>query len=148
MKRLLEDRVCIVAGAGVGTGRAIALSFAREGAHVVLVARTEATVQALAGEIVGTGQRALPVCADITKAEDRERLVATVLAELGGIDVLVLNAFATGRPGPIESGDLGKLWRSAFEVNLFAGMQLIQAVLPPMKQRGGGSIVVIGTLAA
>jgi NAD(P)-dependent dehydrogenase (short-subunit alcohol dehydrogenase family) len=145
---LLQDRACIVSGVGPGLGRAVALSFAREGARLALACRTASAAAAIAREVEGLGARAIAVATDVTKAEDRERLVAATIEAFGGVDVLVNNAFATGRPAPIEGTDIARSWRSAFEVNVFATMQLSQAVLPAMKARGGGSIVMIGTLAA
>ena len=148
MTGLLQGRVCLVSGVGAGTGRAIALAFAREGAHLVLGCRTESVARAIAAEVEGAGARAVPAVCDITRAEDRESLVAAADRAFGGIDVLVNNAFATGRPGAIESIDLAKTWRTPFEVNVFGTLLLSQAVVPIMKQRGGGSIVMIGTMAA
>jgi NAD(P)-dependent dehydrogenase (short-subunit alcohol dehydrogenase family) len=145
---LLQDRVCIVSGVGPGLGRAVALSFAREGAVLALACRTEAVAQEIAREVEALGARAIGLGADLTKAEDRERLVATTVERFGGVDVLVNNAFATGRPAPIDGTDLARSWRSPFEVNVFGTMQLSQAVLPAMKARGGGSIVMVSTLAA
>jgi NAD(P)-dependent dehydrogenase (short-subunit alcohol dehydrogenase family) len=126
----------------------VAVAFAREGASVALACRKEAVAASIATELEGLGVRAIAVAADITKSEDRERVVRATIEGLGGIDVLVNNAFATGRPGPIDGADLAKAWRSAFEVNVFATMQLSQAVAPALKARGGGSIVMINTLAA
>jgi NAD(P)-dependent dehydrogenase (short-subunit alcohol dehydrogenase family) len=146
--RLLEGRTCLVSGVGAGTGRAIALAFAREGAHLVLACRTESVARAIASEAEGAGARAVPVACDITRAEDREKLVTAADATFGGIDVLVNNAFATGRNGPIESIDLAKNWRTPFEVNVFGTLLLSQAVVASMKRRGGGSMIMIGTLAA
>ena len=137
-----------MSGVGAGTGRAVALALAREGADLVLACRTERAAQEIAQEIERTGARALPVAADITQAEDRTRLVAAAVDAYGGIDVLVNNAFATGRAGPIESIDLAKTWRTPFEVNVFGTLLMTQAVIPSMKNRGGGSIVMIGTMAA
>jgi NAD(P)-dependent dehydrogenase (short-subunit alcohol dehydrogenase family) len=148
MKRLLEGRSCLVSGVGAGTGRAVALAFAREGADLVLACRTESVAREIAEEVESAGARAVPVVADITKVEDRDKLVSAAVAAFGGIDVLVNNAFATGRAGPIESIDLAKVWRTPFEVNVFGTLLMSQAVIPSMKQRGGGSIVMIGTLAA
>jgi NAD(P)-dependent dehydrogenase (short-subunit alcohol dehydrogenase family) len=148
MTDLLKGRVCVVSGVGVGTGRAVALAFAREGADLVLAGRTEAVGQETAKEIERGGARAVPVVADITQREDREKIVAAAVSTFGGIDVLVNNAFATGKPGPIESVDLAKTWRTPFEVNVFGTLQMTQAVIPAMKRRGGGSIVMIGTMAA
>lgn len=148
MDPLLRDRVCIVSGAGPGLGRAVALSFAREGAKVAVACRTSAVAESLAEELRGLGAPAIGVAMDLTKAEDRDRLVTATLERFGAIDVLVNNAFATGRAAPITGTDLGKSWRSAFEVNLFGTMQLSQAVLPLMSKRGGGSIVMVSTLAA
>ena len=148
MTRLLADRVCIVSGVGPGLGRAIALSLAREGARLVLGCRTDAVAREIAAEVEAAGAAAVPVAGDVTHPEDRERLVAAAVDAFGGVDVLVNNAFATGRPGPIEGRDLGRAWRAAFEVNVFATLALSQAVLPSMQARGGGAIVMIGTLAA
>jgi NAD(P)-dependent dehydrogenase (short-subunit alcohol dehydrogenase family) len=148
VRPLLQDRACIVSGVGPGLGRAVALSFAREGAKLALACRTESVAAEVAREVEALGARAIAVAMDVTKAEDRARLVTATTEAFGGIDVLVNNAFATGRPAPIEGTDIARAWRSAFEVNVFATMQLSQAVLPSMKARGGGAIVMIGTLAA
>ncbi|HMJ53358.1 MAG TPA: SDR family oxidoreductase [Polyangiaceae bacterium] len=148
MTRLLQGRACLVSGVGAGTGRAVALAFAREGADLVLSCRTERVAQEIAKEVEDAGARAVPVVADITQAEDRARLVAAAANAYGGIDVLVNNAFATGRAGPIESIDIAKTWRTPFEVNVFGTLLMAQAVIPSMKERGGGSIVMIGTMAA
>jgi NAD(P)-dependent dehydrogenase (short-subunit alcohol dehydrogenase family) len=148
MTRLLQGRACLVSGVGAGTGRAVALAFAREGADLVLACRTEQVAQEIAKEAESAGARAVPVVADITQADHRAKLVEAAVQAYGGVDVLVNNAFATGRAGPIESIDLAKAWRTPFEVNVFGTLLLAQAVIPSMKQRGGGSIVMIGTMAA
>jgi NAD(P)-dependent dehydrogenase (short-subunit alcohol dehydrogenase family) len=145
---LLRDRVCVLSGVGPGLGRAVALAFAREGAALVLACRTEATAAAMADEVRAAGGRAVGVRCDVTAAADREALVAAAVAAHGGIDILVNNAFATGRHAPIEGSDLARGWRAPFEVNVFATLQLCQAVLPILRERGGGSIVNIGTLAS
>jgi NAD(P)-dependent dehydrogenase (short-subunit alcohol dehydrogenase family) len=137
-----------VSGVGAGTGRAVALAFAREGADLVLACRTERVAEDIAKEVEAAGARAVPVVADITQAEDRAKLVEAAVKAYAGIDVLVNNAFATGRAGPVESIDLAKAWRTPFEVNVFGTLLMTQAVIPSMKQRGGGSIVMIGTMAA
>ena len=148
MSQLLRDRTCIVSGVGPGTGKAVALALAREGANLVLACRTESVAQEVAKDVENAGGHAVPVAGDITRAEDREKLIAAATKGFGGVDVLVNNAFATGRPGPIESIDLAKTWRTPFEVNVFGTLQISQAVIPAMKARGGGSIVMIGTMAA
>jgi NAD(P)-dependent dehydrogenase (short-subunit alcohol dehydrogenase family) len=129
-------------------GRATALAFAREGAALVLAGRSDASTATLAAELETAGARVATVKADVTKAEDRARIVAAAEKAFGGVDALVCNAFATGRPGAIEGADLAKTWHAPFEVNLFGTMQLAQAVIAPMKARGGGAIVMVGTLAA
>jgi NAD(P)-dependent dehydrogenase (short-subunit alcohol dehydrogenase family) len=146
---LLRDRVCVISGVGAGLGRSIATAFAREGARLVLGCRTEATARAIADELTAAGAAPpIAVAADVTRPEDRARLIAAAVDDLGGIDVLVNNAFATGRPGPIVDTDVTKAWRAPFEVNLFATLALSQAALPSMKARGGGAIVMINSLAA
>lgn len=142
----LDGRACIVSGVGPGTGRAVALSLARAGAGLVLACRTEQAAREVVAEAERAGSKAIGVAMDVTKPEDRARVVEAALAAFGRIDVLVNNAFATGRPGLVESSDLAKAWRTAFEVNLFGALALAQAVLPSMKEKGG-SIVMVGSLA-
>jgi NAD(P)-dependent dehydrogenase (short-subunit alcohol dehydrogenase family) len=146
MSLLLEDRVAIVSGIGPGMGRDITLAFAREGAHLVLAARTVATVEALVSEVRGLGRRALGVPTDIARPEDCKRLADAAHAEFGRIDVLVNNAFLPGRYDPVESASMDD-WRRVFDVNLFGSIQLSQAVIPRMKAQGGGSIVMVNSMS-
>jgi NAD(P)-dependent dehydrogenase (short-subunit alcohol dehydrogenase family) len=143
---LLKDRIAIVSGIGPGMGRDISVACAREGAHVVLAARSPEGLEAVAADVRALGRKALPVPTDIAKAEDCKRLVDAAHAEFGRIDVLVNNAFKGGVEPQIEDATMEQ-WRAIFDVNVFGSMQLSQRVLPHMKAQGGGSIVFINSMS-
>jgi NAD(P)-dependent dehydrogenase (short-subunit alcohol dehydrogenase family) len=142
---LLAGRNAIVSGIGPGMGRDVSLALAREGADLVLAARSDARLEEVAKDVRALGRRALCVRADVTRAEDCAALADTAVRELGGIDVLVNNAFHAGSFAPFETADLER-WREPLEVNLFGTLRLTQAVLPALRARGGGSVVMIGSM--
>jgi NAD(P)-dependent dehydrogenase (short-subunit alcohol dehydrogenase family) len=143
---LLDGRVAIVSGIGPGLGRSVALAFAREGADVVLAARTEKAVEGLAAEVRALGRRALAVPTDIVRPEDCRRLAETAHAELGRIDVLVNNAFRSEPNDLVEEAHMDD-WRAIFDVNVFGSVGLSQAVIPYMKAQQSGSIVMINSMS-
>jgi len=142
---LLENRVAIVSGVGPGMGRDIALLFARHGANLALGARSPDYLEGVAKEVRALGRRALALRTDIAKVEDCARLAAAAEEELGGVDVLVNNAYHPGRYELFEKSDL-EHWREPLEVNLLGSLRLTQEVVPRMKRRGGGSIVFINSM--
>jgi NAD(P)-dependent dehydrogenase (short-subunit alcohol dehydrogenase family) len=146
MSELLRDRVAIVSGVGPGLGRALALACAREGADVVLAARTAAALEAVAAEVRALGRRAVAVPTDVARPEDCRRLADTAHAQLGRIDVLVNNAFRAAPYEPVDEASMDD-WRSIFDVNLFGSVQLSQAVIPRMKAQKSGSIVMVGSMS-
>ncbi|HYR96860.1 MAG TPA: SDR family oxidoreductase [Candidatus Binatus sp.] len=143
---LLAGRAAIVSGIGPGTGRSIALTFAREGADVALAARTAAALEEVAGEVRALGRRAVTVPTDVTRPEDCRRLAEAARSELGRIDVLVNNAFRSAPYGTVDQASMDD-WRQIFDVNLFGSVQLSQAVIPQMRAQGGGSIVMINSMS-
>jgi len=143
---LLENRIAIVSGIGPGMGRDISLAFAREGAHVVLAARGAGKLEEVADDVRKLGRRALCVPTDIGKAEDCQRLVDAAKGEFGRVDVLVNNAFKGPSFKTFEGEDLNA-WRQIFDVNVFGSLALSQAVVPLMKEQGGGSIVFINSMS-
>ena len=146
MSELLRDRVAIVSGVGPGLGRALALACAREGAHLVLGARTAAALETVAAEVRALGRRAVAVPTDVARPEDCRRLADAAHAELGRIDVLVNNAFRSAPYDPVDEASMDD-WRSIFDVNLFGSVQLSQAVIPRMKAQKSGSIVMVGSMS-
>jgi NAD(P)-dependent dehydrogenase (short-subunit alcohol dehydrogenase family) len=143
---LLENRVAIVSGIGPGMGRDIAVACARQGAHVVLAARSASPLDAVAADVRALGRKALGVPTDIAKADDCTRLVDAAHAEFGRIDILVNNAFKGGVEPEIEAAGMD-YWHQVFDVNVFGAMHLSQLVIPHMKARGGGSIVFINSMS-
>src|SRR5262249_14067983 len=125
-------------------GRDMALLFAREGADLALGARSREYVESVAKEVRALGRRALAVPTDIAVPEDCARLAARAQDELGGVDVLVNNAYHPGTYELFESGDLER-WRAPLEVNLLGSLRLTQEVVPLLKRRGG-SIVFINSM--
>jgi NAD(P)-dependent dehydrogenase (short-subunit alcohol dehydrogenase family) len=140
----LSDHVAVVTGAGRGIGRAVALAFAREGAAVVLAARSAAELTRVAREVAGTGGRALALPADVREEAAVAALVRRALAELGRIDILVTaaGAAAFGPAVDVKPAD----WDQLLAVNLRAAFLCCRAVLPGMMARRRGTIINIGSV--
>jgi NAD(P)-dependent dehydrogenase (short-subunit alcohol dehydrogenase family) len=143
---LLTDKVAIVSGVGPGLGHQIALAFAREGADVVLGARTEPYLEEVAAKIEAMGRRALAVPTNITKPDECARIVARTVETFGRVDCLVNCAFRPDVFQRFEDVDLAA-WRKIFDVNVFGTLQLTKEVIAPMKAAGGGSIVFISSMS-
>ncbi len=139
--------MALVTGGGTGIGRATALRLASEGARVVVTARRAEPLDALVAEVRAAGGQAWARTADLTQREALRALVAGIEADLGRIDILINNAGASSRVRNIlfvQPDD----WDAAITVNLNAVYTLIQAVLPGMLARGGGTVVTVSSLAA
>ena len=144
MKRL-DQQVVIMTGASAGIGEAAVKMLAREGASVVLVARRKDRLESLEQEIEQAGGRAFAITADITSADDRQRVVQDTMSAFGRIDALVNNA-GYGQRGPIEIVPVEAIRRN-FETNLFSLIALTQLVIPIMRNQGSGRIVNISSVA-
>lgn len=145
---LLKDKVVIVSGIGPGLGIKLAILAAEQGAKAVVVAaRTEKKLDAAEAEIgkLNCATEVLKVPTDIVDRSACDRLIAASVEKFGRIDCLINSAYNPGKFGPIETANMDD-WRSAMEVNLFGTMNLTQAVIPQMKEQGGGSIVMINTM--
>jgi 3-oxoacyl-[acyl-carrier protein] reductase len=141
----LTNNVAIVTGAGRGIGRAIALALSRAGARVVLAARSEPELRAVAEEIRGRDGDALVLPADVTRDKDMERLVERTLKEWGSIDILVNNA-GWGKTGPVANSKIEEVDRT-LQVNLRATMIMTRLVLPTLLQKQSGAVINIGSIS-
>ena len=142
----LEDKVAVVTGGGKGIGRAISLAFAKEGADVVIAARTETALEETAQEINKMGGHALPFVADISREDQVNELVSSTVRNLGKIDILVNNA---GIAGPtVPTVDLCiEDWNRVIAVNLTGAYLCSKAVLKYMIKSKSGNIINIGSMA-
>lgn len=143
MEPLLKDRVAVVTGAGRGIGRAIALAFAREGARLILAARTERELTETATACHEAGGKALAVVTDVSDWNQVQRLIATAIQEAGQVGILVNAAGVYGPIGPTADIDISA-WTRAVEVNLFGSFYLCRALVPHFIQRQQGKIILLG----
>ncbi|HUY33086.1 MAG TPA: SDR family NAD(P)-dependent oxidoreductase [Pirellulales bacterium] len=145
---LLQDRVALVTGAGRGIGRAIALAFAREGAKVVVTARTAKELDEVVEEIKSAGGTAIAISADLADRNVPAQVVAQVKQALGPIEILVNNAGigSSADPRPVVDFD-DAFWDLSLAVNLTAPYLLCKAVLPDMLARRFGRIITVASIA-
>jgi NAD(P)-dependent dehydrogenase (short-subunit alcohol dehydrogenase family) len=143
MNDALDGKVALVTGASRGIGAAIARELVAAGASVALAGRDEATLQDVTRSLP-RGSRSLAVAADMAKTADLERLVARVVKELGGLDVLVNNAGFLPDAKQIYNVDLDE-WQHVIDVNLRGPWFLSKLAHPHMKARGGGAIVNVAS---
>jgi NADP-dependent 3-hydroxy acid dehydrogenase YdfG len=141
----LKDKIALVTGASSGIGAATAELLAREGAVVAVVARRADRLDALVQRIQAAGGRAAAFPADIAIDEEAIGVGERVLARHGRIDILV-NSAGIMRPGAVETSDPSH-WREMIDINLLATMNLSRAVLPGMRERGDGHIVIVSSTA-
>ena len=138
-------RVAIVTGGGRGIGKAIAQGFAREGARVVVTARTAGEIADVAHEIVLAGGEAIGVVCDVSDESNVQQMVDEAISQWGRIDILVNNA-AANLPN-IDVVDMDPdAWRRVVDVNLTGPFLCARAVLPKMIEQGSGSIVNISSI--
>jgi 7-alpha-hydroxysteroid dehydrogenase len=142
----LDGKVALVTGAGKGIGRGIALTFARAGADVALVARTKDDLDAVVDEIRSTGRNAVAIRADVMEIEALGEVVERAAGSLGGLDVLVNNAGGVEQLGTYTDMTVAIL-ENAFRFNVSAPFELGRHALPHMLARGGGAIVNIGSMS-
>ena len=139
----LEGQVAIVTGAGTGIGRSTALLLAREGAAVVVAARTLADLESVAGEIEAAGGRALVVQSDISVEEQAEALVQKTIDAFGRVDILVNNA-GTNVRAPIDKVTTPD-WNMILGSNLNGTFFCTRAVIPRMQARQYGKIINVSS---
>ncbi|ABQ70668.1 short-chain dehydrogenase/reductase SDR [Rhizorhabdus wittichii RW1] len=142
--RPLNGKGAIVTGAGRGCGRAIARGLAAAGARVCCAARSEKELAETVALIEADGGSAMAFAVDVTDLAAVEAMTETATAAFGGLDLLVLSHGVALAVAPIEGGDPAD-WRRTIEVNLIGSYHCIRAAVPPMKARGAGKIIVVGS---
>ena len=140
----LAGQVALVTGAGRGIGRAVAAAFAREGAFVVLAARSTRELASVQRDIEAAGGRALAVPTDVRQEPAVAALVSRALAESGRIDCLV-TAAGLAVFGPVADAKTED-WDQLMAVNLRGAFLCCRAVLPAMTAQGRGTIINIGSV--
>src|SRR5215475_194591 len=138
----LNGKIAIITGGSDGLGRAAAEKLAAEGAKVAICARRKEHLEQAADEIrkATKGQ----VLAHVSRAAECERLVDAVVAQWGGIDILLNNA-GTSAAGAFEKVD-DDAWQSDWDLKVMGAIRMSRLVIPHMKKRGGGRIVNITTV--
>ncbi|WP_028465595.1 SDR family NAD(P)-dependent oxidoreductase [Nisaea denitrificans] len=147
MTGILDGRIAVITGASRGIGAAVAKAFAREGAHVVLVARTVGALEELDDEIQATGGSASLVPMDLTDYPAIDRLGAALHERYGKIDILVANGGMLGNLTPMHHYD-PKLWEQVIATNLTANQRLIRSLDPLLRQSDAGRAIFVTADAA
>ncbi len=136
----------LITGASSGIGEATAVAFAQAGFDLLLVARSETKLSAIAQELAALGVNAKIAVIDLADCEQVKRQVEEAIARFGPIDILV-NSAGIGYTGPIGEMPLAD-WQRVMALNVTSVFQMVQAVLPGMRARSSGLIINIASIAA
>jgi 3-oxoacyl-[acyl-carrier protein] reductase len=148
MQAELKDTVALVTGGGAGIGRAAALQLAARGADVAIhYHRSEEGARETARAVAALGCKSAVFPADLTRSAEARALVASVVAGMGRLDVLVNNAGDLVERKPLLEMTEA-LWRQVLDLNLSSVLFVTQAAVPGMVERGRGAVVNVSSLAA
>jgi NAD(P)-dependent dehydrogenase (short-subunit alcohol dehydrogenase family) len=138
----LEGKVAFVTGASKGIGRSVAEHLAREGSDVVITARNAEPLEAAAEKIAAeTGRAVLPLAGDMSVTTEVQRCVDATLERFGRIDILVTCAGSS--PGGLLEDLTEEQWMSSLNLKFMGYVRSVRAVIPHMRQRGEGAIVLV-----
>lgn len=145
-KMRLKDKVAIITGSGQGLGRAYAFAYGKEGAKVVIAEINLENAEKVAKEITDTGGEAIAVKVDVSSADDVNAMAEKTMETFGKIDILVNNAsiYYGLENKPLET-ITEEEWDRSYAVNVKGTWLCIKAVLPYMKEAGGGKIINISS---
>jgi NAD(P)-dependent dehydrogenase (short-subunit alcohol dehydrogenase family) len=147
-KFAVKDKVAIVTGGGTGLGRAMSLSLAEAGAHVVLAARRLGPLEETMAEIERLGRKSLAVSTDVTRSDHVNHLVETTVKEFGRVDILINNAGVGKNPDAPVYEISDEDWRAGIDVDLSGAFYCSRAAAREMVKQGGGKIINISTMSA
>lgn len=142
MSGRLKDRLAVITGASRGIGRAVALGFAAEGAHVILVARTVGGLEEVDDEIRKVGGKATLVPLDLTDFDAIDRLGATIYERWGKLDILVGNAGTLGVLTPVSHLEV-KAWDKLVATNITSNWRLMRSFEPLLKRSDAGRAIFV-----
>ncbi len=142
----LHNKVAIITGASKGIGESIARGFAQAGAKVVVSSRKQDAVDVVANSIVADGGEAFALAAHMGEPAQIQKLVDATIMKYGGVDILVNNAAINPVFGPIVDVDMG-VFQKMLDVNVKGYFLAMQKCVPSMRQRGGGSIINLASVA-
>jgi 3-oxoacyl-[acyl-carrier protein] reductase len=140
----LQGKVAVVTGAGRGCGEAIAVGFARAGARVCCVSRTQSEIDAVVKLIEAEGGTAIGIATDVADLCSVETMFERVIESFGGLDVLVLSHGVALSLAKIEDTDPHD-WKRTVEINLIGTYYCARTATPYLKSRGAGKIIVLGS---
>lgn len=141
----MQDKIAIVTGSAAGIGKEIAITYAREGAKVVIADMNKDAAEATAVELRGTGAQAMSVAMDVTSEDQVNAGVAEVVKAWGGVDVLVSNA-GIQIVHPLEEFTLAE-WKKMLAIHLDGAFLTTKACLPHMyASKRGGSVIFMGSV--
>jgi len=138
----IREKSVLIAGAGRGIGKRLAMGFAEAGARVGLLARSQPELDLAKLEIEQAGGNALRIRADIRDVEQMNAAVDRIRVVFGGLDVLVVAAGVQGPIGPFVATK-PKAWNEAIEINLIGVANACRAALPPMIEKRSGKIILL-----
>ena len=142
----LTDKVALITGASRGIGAAFAATYAAAGAKVVIAARKQEGLDAVAAEIRADGGEVLPIATHTGSAEAVQSLVQQAIDTFGGIDIAVNNAATNPHFGPLLTSEESH-WDKILDVNVKGYFRVAKACAASMKSRGGGKIINIASVA-
>lgn len=135
----LADKVAIVTGGGLGIGRAIANTFAREGARVVVADVNEKAGQETVQEIEAFNGVASFACTDVSRIQDTQQLISVTWGMHGRLDILVNSAGTYARGDVVSTSE--ETWHRLLSINLTGVFFCCKSAIPAMRETGGGSII-------
>jgi NAD(P)-dependent dehydrogenase (short-subunit alcohol dehydrogenase family) len=144
MARMLDGKVVVISGVGPALGTTLAQRCARDGADLVLAARTAERLDDVAKQITDTGRRAVAVATDITDEDQVKNLVEATLAAYGRVDVLINNAFRVPSMKPLAHTSFQHI-RDAIELTVLGALRLIQGFTPALAE-ANGSVVNVNSM--
>lgn len=149
----IQGKVAIITGAGHGIGRACAERFAREGAKVFGISRTQPGLDAMRAAVAAAGGEAAAATADLSSAEQTEHAITQALETFGRVDILVNVAgvgYSWAEKSPGSMNDVATTpvdkWHEVININLGSVYNTCRVVVPRMQKQGGGNIVNVGSI--
>ncbi len=147
MSGRLAGKVALITGASRGIGAAVAEAYAREGAELVLVARTVGGLEETDDRVQKAGSKATLVPMDLTDFDQIDRLGAILFEKFGHLDIFVGNAATLGVMGPLAHAD-PKMWKQVMDLNLTANWRLLRSLDPLLMRAETGRVLMVTSGAA